>query len=407
MIDWGMIGGVAAVVSAAAIPLVLSPAFYKLLYSVYRWFIRLPIISSKGLCSLLVWDDIAPQGYVHECQGNYSCCMVSVSSVHGAHNPQSKCWLSTLGVVFTQAWMSPARQHKTVQKPDVLPLNRNYVCTDARTILGFILCSVQEMPYWARDSSISSRAGTAWSPENLRFGGTFVETDKTKQLANGTVVVHLEGSLQQNLTKGDIKGLLVGYPPWYRESVCMPHGPIVPHPIKSLHDINRAGWVVAVGLSDAEPLPAVPWDGELTKKPIRRTYDVIEGRLRPAFPNDVKVMCAAEAVGYLVAKATESGVKSYLGGDFYTERSDTIQKLSKSEATFAMKLFNEPPNMALTAEDIAELEPILLPVVDAAFCGAHRIVALLKNQPGKSFYWPKLLQDPKRRIFVEDCAHRG
>ncbi|CAM6113849.1 unnamed protein product [Calypogeia fissa] len=402
MVDWGMIGGVAAVVSAAAIPLVLPPAFYKRLYSIYRWFIsRLPIISSKGLCPLLVWDDIAPQGYVHECHQN-PCRMVLVTSTHGAHNPQSKCWLSTLGVVFTQAWMSPARQHKTVRKPEVLPLNRNYVCTDARTIQGFILCSVKKVPYWAQDSSMYS-LGTAWSPENLRFDDTFVET---KQLADGTVVVHLEGSLQLNLTKGDIEGLLVGYPPWYRESVCMPHGPIVPHPIKSVHDINRAGWVVAVGLSDAEPLPGVPWDGELRLKPIRRTYDVIEGRLRPRFPNDVNVRCAAEAVKYLASRGTQSGVESCLGGDFYTQRSDTIQKLSDPEATFAMKLFNEPPNIALTAEDVAELEPILLPVVDAAFRGAYKIVALLKNLGGKNFHWPELLKDPRRRIFVEDCAHR-
>jgi hypothetical protein len=111
-----------------------------------------------------------------------------------------------------------------VPKPEILPLNRNYVCTDARTVLAFILCTVDYKPWRV------SRPGIPWSPEHLRFDGTHI---RIKQLEEGTVVAHLEGSFKNNLTKGDIEGLLAGYPPWYRELVRMPHGPSVPHPIIS------------------------------------------------------------------------------------------------------------------------------------------------------------------------------
>jgi hypothetical protein len=264
-----------------------------------------------------------------------------------------------------------------VTKPDILPLNRNYVCSDTRTILAFILCTVDHKP-WK-----SYRPSVIWSPEDLRFDSTHINI---MELGDGTLVAHLEGSFKNNLTKGDIEGLLAGYPPWYRELVHMPHGPSIPHPIVSLDDINRAGWVVAVGLSDVEPLSAIPRDGELVGKPIQRTYDIIKERLLPAYPNDINVKSAKEAVRHLVRRGTQSGVETYLNGGFGKFRCNDIPTLSGSQATFAMRLFNEAPNIPLAPDDIAKLTPILLPVVDAAFRGAYEIVALLKNQHGMSFY---------------------
>ncbi|MCJ1365593.1 hypothetical protein MMC16_004718 [Acarospora aff. strigata] len=285
-----------------------------------------------------------------------------------------------------------------VPKPKILQLNRNYVCSDAHTVLAFILCTVDYKPWEG------FTPGVPWSPEHLRFDGTHV---RIKELEEGTVVAHLEGSFKNNLTKGDIEGLLAGYPPWYRELVRMPHGPSIPHPITSRLDINRGGWVLAVGLTDVEPLSAMPHNGDLTGKPIKRTYDIIKERLLPVFPNDINVKSAAEAVWHLAFTYTESGVEVYLKGGFGTGRRDAIPKLSGSQATFAMRLFNEAPNIQLTPDDITKLTPILLPVVDAAFRGACRIVELLRNQRGISFDWPSLLCDPKRRVFIEDCAHLG
>lgn len=204
--------------------------------------------------------------------------------------------------------------------------------------LAFFLCTVDYEPWRFISPSV------AWSPEDLRFDRTHVQI---KELEGGLLVAHMEGSSRKSLTKGDVEGLLAGYPLWYREFLRTPHGPSVPYPITSPDDINRVGWVVAVGLSDVEPLAAVPHNGAHKEKPIIRTYD--------------------------------------------------IPKLPGSQATFAMGLFNEPPNVPLSPEQMAMLRPIHLPVVDAAFRGACKVVSLSKNQCGLAFYWPKLLRDPNRR----------
>lgn len=386
MVDWSAVAGVAAVLSASSIPLVMSAASSGLLSSTGRYIIR-RVFPSKGRCERLEWEDIEPHYRVHECR-EYYC-----PHTDGAHS--NKCWQQTLALVFSRAWNSPQRRRETVEKPEILPLNRNYVCTNARVILAFILCTVDYKPWKIYIP------GIAWSPKHLRFDDTHI---RVKEFEDGTVVAHLRGSFKNNLTKGDIEGLLAGYPPWYRELVRMPHGPSVPHPIMNQNDINRAGWAVAVGLIDIEPLSAMPHDGALTDKPIERTYDVIKGRLLPDFPDDVNVKSAVQAVWYLTSRHTQSGVETYLSGQFDRERRDDIPKLSGSQATFAMRIFNQAPNIRLTSGDVATLTPILLPVVDAAFRGAYKVVSLLKNQSGKSFDWPPILMDPKRRIFVEDCG---
>ncbi|CAM6113851.1 unnamed protein product [Calypogeia fissa] len=288
-----------------------------------------------------------------------------------------------------------------VRKPKVLPLNRSYVCTDARTILAFIMCTVDGKPWW---TSGGIRAGAPWNPADLHFNNTHVQI---KELEDGTVVAHLQGSLiaKNGLTKGDIEGLLAGYPPWYRELVRLQNGGSVPHPIVMLDDINRAGWIVAIGLSFARPVAGVPYDGNLKYEPIRRTHDIINMRLRPAFPNDINVLSAADAVGYLASELTDTGVDKFLRGDFERYWRQEIPFLSESEAAFAMKVFNENPTTPLTPADAAKVKPILLPIVDAAFRGAFEVVSLLKNQMGKSFNWPSTMQNPKQRIYVEDCLH--
>ncbi|CAM6122171.1 unnamed protein product [Calypogeia fissa] len=113
----------------------------------------------------------------------------------------------------------------------------------------------------------------------------------------------------------------------------------------------------------------------------------------------------AEAVGYLASELTGTGVDKFLRGDFERYWRQEIPFLLESEAAFAMKVFNKNPSTPLTPADAAKVKPILLPIVDAAFRGAFEVVSLLKNQKGKSFNWPSILQNPKQRIYVKDCLH--
>ena len=50
--------------------------------------------------------------------------------------------LLTLVFVFSRAWVNSAPGRRTVRRPPVLSPDRNYICTDARTIQAFFFCSV-------------------------------------------------------------------------------------------------------------------------------------------------------------------------------------------------------------------------------------------------------------------------
>jgi hypothetical protein len=55
------------------------------------------------------------------------------------------------------------------------------------------------------------------------------------------------------LTKKELERILDGYPPWYSEYLILANGDSIPHPIKSMDDVARGGWIVAIGLSSTRP----------------------------------------------------------------------------------------------------------------------------------------------------------
>ncbi|KAL8789984.1 MAG: hypothetical protein Q9213_000870 [Squamulea squamosa] len=205
-----------------------------------------------------------------------------------------------------------------------------------------------------------------------------------------------------DLTKRTIEGMLNGYPPWYREYLEVAHGPIVPHPIKSRDDIYRAGWVVAVGLSDVAPQPYTITECDFMGQPIRRILYKMRDEIQPHYPQDPTLKAAIAAMEYMITMHTGSGLERYLTAGLRTDfGTDVTAALSGSDCTFAMEVFNDVG--PLSDPDKARLTPILQPVIDAAFRGSYIVVQEFKNgvNGGNGFRIPPRLENYSQPVYLD------
>jgi hypothetical protein len=87
-----------------------------------------------------------------------------------------------------------------------------------------------------------------------------------------------------------------------------------------------------------------------------------------------------------------------------------------------MNLFNAPPNIPLTDEEIIRLKPMLVKVLCAVYVGSSTVVKAFKNigflwigwpthmnehveiGPPGSHGWCWALQNPHQTIYFEDCG---
>lgn len=379
MVDWSQAGGVAAVISALYLPFILSPTATTALYRVARTLAQW-LWPALALCERLLWEDI-PEGLIHDCSAVTDSC--SHLKLHGS---STGCWGETLAKVFSRGWSSSSRRNQMIPKPASLDLNQQYLCTDAKTVLAFIVCSL----------SSQGRYKSPYFPDGLQFGDSSVEIKEK----NDVLVAHLKGTVKQSLTKKTVEGILAGYPPWYRESLNMPHGPIVPYPILSRDDVLRAGWVVAVGLGDIKPLPLSLSHDKFIDKPIKRVWEILKYKVKPQFPTDTNLEAACEAVDYLWKSKSPSGINMYLTEDLEHDWS-RIRPLNGHECIFAMALFND--YSTLTEQEKEKLKRIFLPVICAAFRGACKVVRHFRSQ-FQRFSIPDSLRDPGRPVFLRDCS---
>lgn len=238
-------------------------------------------------------------------------------------------------------------------------------------------------------------------------------------------VAHLDGSMREPLTKGDVIGITVGFPPWYRETLTLlgpSAGRQVPNPIKRYSDVARAGWIIGIGLSDVEALEAAPRFKLLGEKPMKRLHDILNDKILPAFPEE-SIRSVLAAVTHMMVNHTDSGAIIRLrdeNGNWVDNRTE-VKRFSPENAEFAMALFNTPPTVPLTDGEVTRLRPILLQVLSTAFEGACEIAQAFKNmswceddlpeeykrfmgvgRPG-GYGWPWELRDQKQMIYLEDC----
>ncbi|KAK3618380.1 hypothetical protein LTR56_024684 [Elasticomyces elasticus] len=368
-VDWAM----AAVPAAVAIFVV--PHIAKALYGAATI-----VLKKKRQSRRLKWEDV-PEGRVHACNpigGPFQQCYHGSS---GKHEMAKSCWESSTSVatVFNRAWKDSPKS--TSDLPEVLPLGSSYLCTDAETVLAFMLCSTSGK----RDRNPGSSS-----------------SDKTEVVLDSigrVVIAHVQGNFQperQQLTKRELSCIL-------RD---------VSFPMMSEADIVRGGWIVAVGLMDLRqnsqtPLglwtcpkePANPGfrrNGVRFRLAVARCRDHIIKNIAPHFPGNQYVLDAIKAFDSLVTTDSGSGMPT---GSL--EAGPSIPHLRSSDCAFLCKVFNEYHD--ISAQDRTRLEPILLPTMSAAAKGACEVIEYLKDV-GLEMKVPPDLQPFDREVWLRDCT---
>lgn len=58
------------------------------------------------------------------------------------------------------------------------------------------------------------------------------------------------------------------------------------HPIRTVEDLPRVGWIAAIGIGEETPILMASYDIDLLNKFLTRVYEVARKRLLPCFPDD-------------------------------------------------------------------------------------------------------------------------
>ena len=356
--DWSL-GQVALAIAVFLVPLL----FFAMRKGVTR------LRSKSRQCIKMKWEDI-PDGRLHECipvSPWYRSCFHA-----GQHTQRANSWESptSIATIFNRAWRVTTKIHRYGKRiPEDLLSSSPFVCSDAQTVLAFILCTT------GKSSSVF------WQPQSLTFDYTRVVVETI----GVTSVAHIEGSFQderQLLTKHELECMLMGWPPWYRQPFKTRSGLTVPFQIASQRDIPRAGWILAVGLMDSDqaPLslyrcpsepsePAFRQNGGTFRKAVKRCRDHVLKNLSPQFPGNLPIRDALSALNHLTDEMTGSGMPYGVLGNRW---SPTMKHLSFSQCQFVFKIFND--YTVLSDRDKTKLEPILFETLVAAVHGTFEVV---------------------------------
>jgi hypothetical protein len=347
----------------------------------------------------LKWQDI-PDGIIHSCdhiQNPYIPC----THVR-PHVVEKSCWESdsSIGTVFNQAWIATKTRPQYIQHvPDAIPASATFICTDARTVLAFILCTAGPMKPRGWKSQLDC---VTWK---------------------GIQICHIKGKFQKQwskLQKSELSCMLDGYPPWYRETFRTHDNLTLAFPIRDLRDVRRGGWIIAVGLMDVnlgtqtplslfycEDEPDAPGfrnKGVIFRNAIARCLDHIRLKIQPHFPNDIEIPAAIEMLEYLLESGTNSGLADPQKLLYRNNRIPTLPNLSHSDCKFIMDNFNEYKD--LEPDEIDRYRGIMFDTMAAVVSGALEVVTYLKDV-GMFFKFPPELEDLDREVYLRDCMTRS
>lgn len=392
-VDWGM-AAVAAAVAIFAVPVA---------WEVTKKTTAKILLSRRKVCRLK-WDDISP-GRLHDCQHQH---LWSLGCHHSSQHPKKdSCWESdsSAATILNRAWRLLQSQPRYIDHvPEELPAG-NFICTDVRTLLACILFTVPE------------KKSREWNPQYL----TYEKTQLSHEIYKGHTFCHFQGHFQarrSGLTKHEVESLLVGYPPWYRETFITRSKINLPFPIRDMQDIPRGGWIISVGLMDSGlpsqfPLavyrcpeeldqPGFRENGKAFREAVKRCKEHICVHILPHFPNDRNVLAAIMMLDHLITMKTGSGIPS--PGDFSeTFLGTPVRHLRGSECRFVMDNFNS--FRPLSDADVTRYRGMLLPAMAASVHGAYEVVQYLKDV-GVELKLPSELGNLDKEVFLRDCITR-
>ena len=209
-----------------------------------------------------------------------------------------------------------------------------------------------------------------------------------------------------SLTKSEVHLILEGYPPFYRSSVRLPDGTDIGNPIREPQDIERAGWIVHLGLAQFGDRPhglsptanhnmelrsvgsdkqSYPWQQTSMRNAVDRfglALDNIEKALpglsmvleaKKTFANVKEVLHTSSGLPDIMHPGYESSAPSFLTPlRFHDSQPGYREALRVDQWQIVMQAFThrEP----LTADETALLEAHMKPVLQAAFIGLVRVL---------------------------------
>lgn len=373
--------------------------------------IRLKLLRATQRMPLFEWDDI-PTGKVHQCPYDWfgeTKCTCSHDKEPGLG--------SSVTAVFNIGWKGRRTNPRFAgDVPDFLsPVS--FVRTDARTVIAFILMTVEG----------KSHLAGGWTHLGQHFGNngelhvkdTYVSLAKVK----GVILCHAEGRIGEhrlNSTKLELELMISGYPPWYREAFLTHAGFTLSFPLRTnppdMSDMSRGGWIFALGLMQGDDLrfpltfytcsgdPESPgWreNGLVYRRAVRRCLDHIKRNIQPHFPDEEEVEIAVEALDYMLREGTGSGVERYC-----MLKTGTASLLSdypimmRAHCDFVMRNFNE--YKPLEAGDIDRYQCMLLPAMTAVVRGSYQVVQYLKDY-GTELKIPAYLQDLEQEFILSQA----
>ncbi|KAH0556257.1 hypothetical protein GP486_005818, partial [Trichoglossum hirsutum] len=388
----------AVIVGPLTLLFVFNPHTAIMFQILWYWFRKL-LRFRNTRCHKLKWGDI-PDGYLED----------MVDNNEPLNHDPSRCLESTIGRVFSEAWSMHAHRN-TVPKPRQLKSGKEYICTDARTLKAYALLT-------------HPRGISKYEEKPVVF---------TERIGD-ILVARLTGEdayVATGLRKIEVKRLLDGYPPFYRTKIKTQGGITIPSPLRSGSDIQKAGWIIAAGLTRTLPVLTHNMESE-TNDPTHRIWQDTRMRYAVNFFDQIlqkiRVSCPKKTEE-IVEQAVKSRndipnldpIQGFLTHQLrhhqlFNEPNATppdcgawAHELAAEEWRIAMKTFNN--ENALTADEIGVLHRHMKPILRTAIVGLTRVMfyghgRLTPTSLGLAVWKlpPFLeLQDPRTTVYLERC----
>lgn len=276
-----------------------------------------------------------------------------------------------------------------VDRPSYLEVNKDYLRIDADVLMAAIFLVVRvfgsdtQRAYFGVGSSFAFRYGTV----SGRFRRCEIENDAyiVGQISgfppHETVPLRFRG-----IRKDDLRAIANGYPPFYRQTFIAHSGVEIDHPVRTMGDIHRAGWVAAIGFASDLPVhvynarykPAYQEACDRVRQMLKRLQS--EYGANAVYSPLLEV--AVRAVRMMNQNSSGSGLPSIVHGTVFQHCDDGRDigiNLNAAQLRFALKLFNDYSEGSLSADERDRLEPILEEVLKAAVNGIYTWWQYLNN----------------------------
>jgi hypothetical protein len=351
-----------------------------------RWF-----CFESALCDSAVWDDL-PDAYFHSHQNCASDLPGGELFRKLPYSHRTENFLEYFSNLIA------CGKKRAVKKPQDLDLMRKYFHTDVKTLLMCFMSTIDDKGAWLFNHDASSNSYTFMFSKfgkpsflALKRHSNYFEADIHAPCRDCHIV--------NRRTKTELERIIVsGAPPWYQQILQNKHHVAFRFPEPNDRSMARAGWIVAIGLGDANALPYFgtsfgnfrslspsshhrgPSKGSSYWQGCQYLQGFICDQIGKQFPENELVQVTNQAIRGMLDDHTGSGISRFLN---HTPLENAVcsgrytEGLDASDIEFAINVFN---SLYLAESDIQRLRGIMLPVLAGSIRGLHRVLQYLNSR---------------------------